>query len=198
MRRPATARTKCARRVAVFLAALFLAAPTPANAAESADPPPAFDLGNQFVIVKPLRPAPAVAIRGPTGAPVDLARYRGKVLLVNFWATWCPACVEELPALSRLQAALGGDAFAVVLVSVDRDGARAALPYLRHLGITNLRTHYDPDRALGKALGLYGFPMSYVIDRDGRVAGYVAGPAHWDAPGGRALIRFFIAGNTPS
>lgn len=176
-----------------ILAAAFLTWIGNSSAAEVPDPPPAPDLGNQFIQVKPLRPAPAVAIRGPDGAPAELGQYRGKVLLVNFWATWCPACIEELPALSRLQAALGDEAFSVVLISVDRGGPRTVLPYLKRLGIANLRSHYDPDRALGKALGLYGFPMTYIVDRSGRVAGYVAGEARWDAPGARALIRHFIA-----
>ncbi len=81
---------------------------------------------HQFTLLRPVRTVPPVSLMRVNGSAIDFASLRGKVVLVNFWATWCPACRSELPALERLQIAMGGAGFEVVAISVDRDGAAAS------------------------------------------------------------------------
>ncbi len=149
-----------------------------------------------FTYTEPSRPVPEVAFVDQAGAAVSLSDFRGGVVLVNFWATWCAPCIREMPALDRLQAALGGDRFTVLLVSIDRDGAKVA-PFLERLGLTRLSTHLDPKRKLSRALAVAGLPTSILIDRTGREVGRVQGPAEWDTPEAHELIRHFMTAPGP-
>ena len=97
-----------------------------------------------------------------------------------------------MPALDRLQAALGGNKFQVVSVSVDAGGAGDVLPYLERLGIRDLPVYLDPAGRTALALGVReGMPWSFLIDHRGRVMGYMMGTADWDSEKGRALIRYY-------
>ena len=99
--------------------------------ARASDQPPEFaGVMGQFTLLKPAKKAPFREILDRNGMPIDLARFRGKVILLNFWATWCGPCRVEMPSLNRLQAALGGKRFEVVALSVDRHGAARVLPFL--------------------------------------------------------------------
>ncbi len=149
-----------------------------------------------FTYTEPSRPVPPTPFVDQAGAAVSLSDFRGGVVLVNFWATWCAPCIREMPALDRLQAALGGDRFTVLLVSIDRDGAKVA-PFLERLGLTQLRTHLDPKRKLSRALAVVGLPTSILIDRTGLEVGRVQGPAEWDTPEAHELIRHFMTAPGP-
>ena len=127
------------------------------------------------------------------GKPMSLADFRGRVVLVNFWATWCGPCVAEMPALDRLQAELGGQDFTVITLSEDRNPALIAPFYATH-GLEHLKRYHDPSGALSRAFGIRGLPTSVVIDRQGREVGRLEGPAEWDSPQAKALIRHFIGG----
>ncbi len=144
-----------------------------------------------FTYTEPPRPVPRTPFVDEAGAAASLSDFRGGAVLVNFWATWCAPCIREMPALDRLQAALGGDRFTVLLVSIDRDGAKVA-PFLERLGLTRLRTHLDPKRKLAQAMAVVGLPTSILIDPTGREVGRVQGPAEWDTPEARELIRHFM------
>ena len=123
------------------------------------------------------------------GASRSLAEWRGRVVLVNLWATWCAPCVEEMPALDRIAARLGGPDFDVVAISVDRQGAAVVAPFLGKLGLTRLATYLDPSNAAVRVLGAPGLPVSVVLDREGRELGRVLGAAEWDSPAFEALLR---------
>jgi thiol-disulfide isomerase/thioredoxin len=123
------------------------------------------------------------------GAARSLAEWRGRVVLVNLWATWCAPCVEEMPALDRIAARLGGPDFDVVAISVDRQGAAVVAPFLGKLGLTRLATYLDPSNAAVRVLGAPGLPVSVVLDREGRELGRVLGAAEWDSPAFEALLR---------
>jgi thiol-disulfide isomerase/thioredoxin len=138
------------------------------------------------------KPAPSTAFLDPDGRPIKLDAYRGRLLLVNLWATWCAPCVKELPSLDRLQAALGGDRFQVLLVSVDRKGLEVAEPFLKKLGIEHLRTSADPKSELARAFGTGGLPTSILIDADGRIVGQMLGDAEWDSQAAKALILHYL------
>ncbi len=123
------------------------------------------------------------------GAARSLADWRGRVVLVNVWATWCAPCVEEMPALDRIAARLGGAEFDVVAISVDRQGASVVLPFLGKLGLSRLEPYLDPSNAAVRVLGAPGLPVSVVLDREGRELGRVLGAAEWDSPAFEALLR---------
>ncbi len=135
------------------------------------------------------------------GGVRTLRHFRGKTVLVNFWATWCPPCLAEMPSLDRLQKALGGDRFTVLAISIDRLGLDAVLPFYRRMGIENLEIYLDPDQRTGYldsakagqgAFALYALPISYLIDRQGRALGYFPGGAAWDSPQALDFLGHFI------
>lgn len=159
----------------------------------STSAPPAFRGG--FAAYEPLEtpaPAPEVEFLDANGEPIKLDALQGRVVLLNFWATWCAPCVKELPALEDLHKALAGEDFTVLLVSVDRKGAEVTAPFLADLGITALDTAIDARSELARAFGAAGLPTTYVIDRDGRVRGRLQGDADWASGAAKRLIQHYI------
>ncbi len=125
---------------------------------------------------------------------MTLRQFRGRIVLLNVWATWCPTCRRELPTLDRLQKKLGGKDFEVVALSIDRDGDEAIAPFFKEVGIKNLLVYFE---RRGTVLGKYvivGLPTTLVIDREGREIGRMTGPADWDTPQVVALLRNIIGG----
>jgi peroxiredoxin len=111
---------------------------------------------------------------------VSLNQYRGQVVLVNFWATWCPPCVEELPSLMTLQERMKGRGLVVVGVSIDVDGDA----YHRFLKLHNINfvTVRDPEQKVAGMYGTSGWPETYIIDRQGVLRRKFVGPVDWNAP----------------
>ena len=183
--------------VFLFIAGFLHTAPAgPAvsrTAAPATAPPPfAGEMAN-LTVIDPRVPAPAVPFGDGNGGDLTLADWRGRVVLLNFWATWCGPCVREMPALDRLEAALGGPGFLVAAVSVDRQGAAVVLPWLERRGIDNLRPFLDSRSTLMGAMAVRGLPTTWIIDRSGRIAAMLEGAAEWDGPPARALIDFYLA-----
>jgi len=141
------------------------------------------------------KPAPDLRWRGPEGTETSLAAYRGKVVLMNLWATWCAPCIKELPSLERLQAKLQKEPFALVALSIDRNepGAEKARAMLKRLHLDALAFHHDGEGRVFRALGVEVMPTTVVFDSAGREVGRLKGPAEWDAPEAEALVRSFIA-----
>ena len=132
----------------------------------------------------------------PDGVVEIPSAFAGKVVLLNFWATWCPPCVEEMPSLDRLQAALGGAHFEVVALSMDEGGIEAVERFFKKQGIEHLGIYLDEEARAGKAFEHYRvgvLPTSLLLLPDGRTVGTLGGPAQWDSPEAKALIEFFIA-----
>jgi len=117
-----------------------------------------------------------------TGAPRSLADFRGRVILLNLWATWCVPCREEMPALDRLQAALGGPGFEVVALAIDQGGIAAVRRFYTELKLGALRIYLDQNGDALNKLGGLGIPLTILVDRDGRELWRVVGPREWDAP----------------
>lgn len=134
--------------------------------------------------ITPLRPPaalPPLVFRMLDGSAVPLAAYAGQPIVLNFWATWCAPCVAELPELDRL-AASGG--FAVLVVSADRGGAGVVRPFVAAHGVKHAIVLLDPGSEGVHALGVAGFPTTFVIGADQRMRGVLQGPAKWgDAAG---------------
>lgn len=136
---------------------------------------------------------PALNITDKDGNAVDLARFKGKALLINLWATWCAPCVREMPALDRLQADMGTDKFQVVAISVDRAGVNEVGPFFEKAGIKHLPIYLDQKMTSMRAFPLKeGLPLSILVDGDGREVGRLAGAAHWDGAEAKALIGWAI------
>jgi thiol-disulfide isomerase/thioredoxin len=138
------------------------------------------------------RPVPeGVVFQDAEGRETGLASFRGRGLVVNFWATWCPPCVAEMPALDRARAALAGDEIEVLPLSSDRGGRAQVDPFYARTGLKHLGVWLDPRGAAGRAFGIRGLPTTILIDRDGREVGRIEGPAEWDSPEAQALVRHY-------
>ncbi|MBI3506341.1 MAG: TlpA family protein disulfide reductase [Proteobacteria bacterium] len=132
--------------------------------------------------------APEIAFRDAGGRELTLADFRGRVLAVNFWATWCAPCVEEMPALDRLHAAQSADQVEVVAISLDRGGLRQVAPFFTTHDL-HLPVYLDPVGASARAFSVRGLPTTVVIDPDGREFGRLEGAAAWDSPAARKMLR---------
>lgn len=155
--------------------------------------PPLNGWMEQFTPNETPKPVPETGFLDEAEKPLTLADFKGRVILVNFWATWCAPCVRELPSLDRLQGDMGGKDFAVVAVSIDRGGVRTAEPFLRtKLRLDRLGLYVDKRMELARALGVKGMPTSFLIDRGGNVRGSLTGIAEWDEKDAKALIRYYL------
>lgn len=125
---------------------------------------------------------PEIQFQDGSGRARTLAEFRGKVVLLNLWATWCAPCREEMPSLDRLQTRLGGPDFEVVALSIDQQGVPAVRKFYDELGIKALQLYNDPSAQAGFKLATRGLPTTLIIDRTGREVGRRVGPAEWDAP----------------
>jgi thiol-disulfide isomerase/thioredoxin len=127
------------------------------------------------------------------GVTKSLSDWRGKVVLLNIWATWCVPCRDEMPMLDRLEAELGGKDFQVVAVNTDRGGGDKPKAFLAETGATHLALYTDPSGKLFSKIKAVGMPTTLLIDREGREIGRLVGPADWNSPEAQALIRAAIA-----
>lgn len=138
--------------------------------------------GSLQAFVEQPRPLPELQFTGVEGAAMTLSSFRGKVVLLNVWATWCVPCRKEMPTLDRLQAQLGGDDFSVVTLSIDREGAAEVGEFYREIGAEHLSVYLDSSGKVGRDLNVIGLPTTLLINREGRELGRVIGPAEWDSP----------------
>ncbi len=132
---------------------------------------------------------PDLVFTTETGGQRALAEYRGQAVVLNFWATWCGPCVQEMPSLQALARSLAGSGIVVLAVSADRAGAASVRPFLDAHGITSLPVLLDPDSNGVHALGLSAFPTTLLVDRDGRERGRLEGSANWGSAAAMALVR---------
>jgi thiol-disulfide isomerase/thioredoxin len=128
---------------------------------------------------KPAKAAPAVSFTDASGARHSLASYKGHYVLLNMWATWCAPCVAELPALTKLKAAVPG--VQVLAVNMDRGQVDAA-GFLKSHNAASLGSLRDTDITLMRSFGAFGLPTTVLIDPKGNIVGRAEGPATWDSP----------------
>jgi thiol-disulfide isomerase/thioredoxin len=146
-----------------------------------------------FLIHPAPKPLPDLQFQDGAGKPLKLSDWKGRVALVNLWATWCAPCRKEMPDLSRLEKELGSDQFEVVAISVDRKGAEASSAFLKETGADNLKLYVEPTTKIVNDLQSAGLPATLLIDRQGRELGRILGPADWASPEAQALITAALA-----
>ena len=128
------------------------------------------------------------AVRLPSGAAAKIEDYRGKVVLLNIWATWCPPCRVEMPSMEHLHRTLAGTDFRLVAVSVDEEDSTVVDKFVKDLGLTFEILH-NRDGSIRRIYQTTGVPESFVIDRDGVIVKKVIGAADWASPVNEDLIR---------
>ena len=146
---------------------------------------------DQFGVARPRtsKPAPDFELKDIHGQPISLEQFKGKPILLNFWATWCGPCREELPSMQRMhEASKKSGEFHVVAISIDRSNMKKVSRYAENLNLT-FPILLDPDRETRKAYFIRGLPTSYLIDADGKLRGFVSGARNWDNPASLKLMQ---------
>jgi thiol-disulfide isomerase/thioredoxin len=123
------------------------------------------------------------------GATKDISNWKGKVVLLNLWATWCAPCRKEMPELAKLQKLMGSPEFEVVALSEDLKGADASAAFLKESGAENLALYTDQKATALAAVQSVGLPTTLLIDRSGKEVGRLLGPADWASPEAQALVK---------
>jgi thiol-disulfide isomerase/thioredoxin len=182
-----------------FLVALLIKG---AESGMEASPPQAesrAEFSNAGKLIRRLEPQPVpdLAFNDAGGRLHRLSEWRGKVVLLNLWATWCAPCRAEMPSLDRLQAKLGSDTFTVLAISQDQTGAEKPASFFAKQGLTHLAMYHDSTAAALGALKASGLPLSVILDRQGLEIARQLGPAEWDTPAITAEIGRIASGQAP-
>ncbi|MFT4150329.1 MAG: TlpA disulfide reductase family protein [Paracoccaceae bacterium] len=135
---------------------------------------------------------PEAALLDGDDAPRALGEYRGRWVVLNFWATWCAPCRKEMPSLDRLQAALPG--VAVVPVATGRNPVDGIHRFYDEAGVTNLPVLRDPTSAFGRQMGVLALPVTVIVDPEGREVARLIGDADWDSPSALAVLKALTKG----
>ncbi|MGH1355994.1 MAG: TlpA family protein disulfide reductase [Thalassovita sp.] len=126
------------------------------------------------------------------GTEMTLATYQGKTVLLNFWATWCAPCREEMPSLAALQDEFGGEDFDVVTIATGRNPPPAMKKFFDEINVTNLPLHRDPKQALARKMAVLGLPVTVILNAEGQEIGRLLGDADWHSQEARALIAALL------
>lgn len=135
-------------------------------------------------------PIALVDFTNATGKPVNFEQYKGKVVIVNLWATWCPPCVRELPALHRLTQTLNVDQFVLLPISIDADTAMVK-PFLAEIGLSAFNSYFDPQQDLRDVFPLDTIPATFILNEQGELVAYVRSYVDWDDKNAVAFLTQF-------
>lgn len=130
--------------------------------------------------VQEKKPVPDITVVSLKNEPLLLSSLKGKVVMLNFWATWCPPCREEIPSMMKLNKAMAGKPFQMLAVSIDEGGVPDVEAYFKSSGYS-LPAYLDQGGAAQKAYGVTGVPETFVIDKNGVLVKKVIGPLAWDS-----------------
>ena len=137
---------------------------------------------------------PEVAFTDMDGAGMTLAAFEGQYVLLNFWATWCAPCREEMPSLDALQRELGGESFAVVTVASGRNPIPAIRRFFEEEGVTDLPVYLDPRQGMSRQMSVFGLPTTVLLDPEGREIGRLRGDADWASEEAIGLLTALMNG----
>ena len=132
-------------------------------------------------------PAPDFTLPGLNGELIRLSDFKGNVILVNVWATWCPPCVYEMPSMEKLHQQFKSENFKILAVSIDSPGAKAVAPFMKKHNLT-FEALIDPAGTIQTAYGINAIPQSFIIDKQGNIIKKIIGPIDWATP---EIFRFF-------
>ncbi|MCB2127493.1 MAG: TlpA family protein disulfide reductase [Rhodobacteraceae bacterium] len=138
-------------------------------------------------------PVPDVGLTDMDGAERRLADWHGKIVVLNFWAVWCAPCRKELPTLEALNRAAGGEDMAVVTVAVGRNPPAAITKFLEEGQVADLPVLLDPAQSLAGQMGVFGLPVSVILDREGREIARMTGEADWNSESARSIVAALVA-----
>ncbi|MBA2485590.1 MAG: TlpA family protein disulfide reductase [Nitrospira sp.] len=175
-------------------AAMMFGGLIPADAREAAS----LQTGSPGVVVDRIpqvdEEAPNFLLKDSEGFNVALDQFRGKVVLLNFWATWCGPCKIEMPAMERLYRSFSRKEFEILAVSTDAQGAVVTRPFQQEAGFTFPVLH-DADFRIGLRYGARQLPMTFLIDRQGIIRNRIPGARDWNTPAGKRLIESLLQGS---
>ena len=182
---------------------LYMALALGANAAVAADQAQLEALREdslkRLVVHSEPRETSATAFELADGAgTASLEDYKGKVVLLNFWATWCAPCRKEMPQLAELQEEFGGENFEVLTIATGRNTPAGIKKFFDEAGITNLPRHQDPKQALARQMAVIGLPVTVILDRQGQEVARLLGDAEWNSDSAKAIIAAMIASGKES
>ena len=140
-----------------------------------------------YSLLKTGLPAPDFTFPGLNGKMVSLSDYRGHIVLVNIWATWCPPCVDEMPSMEKLYQELKGEKFEILAVSIDSLGTKAVAPFMKKYSLS-FPALMDPDGTIQTLYQTTGVPESFIVDQDGLLIEKIIGPRDWAKP---EIVGFF-------
>lgn len=146
-----------------------------------------------FVMHSAPKPVATISFTDGQGQARSLSDFKDKVVVLNIWATWCVPCRKEMPALDRLQAALGGPDFEVLPLSIDRGGLDIVSKFYAEIGVSHLAKYIDTSGRIVRGLDAVGIPTTLIVDRVGNEVARVIGPAEWDAPEIVELMKSVMA-----
>jgi thiol-disulfide isomerase/thioredoxin len=153
-------------------------------------------VGDYFPFDTP-QDTPSIRFGGRDNQVHDLTELTGKVVLLNFWATWCAPCLAELPDLDNLQRYFRGQDFVVLALCEDARNVATIETYFAHRGVEALGKFMDPTGEALRAYAVPAVPTSFIIDRLGKLRGILPGSAPWDSPEGRELVTYYLRKQTP-
>ena len=133
-----------------------------------------------------------IAFTDTTGTGMTLSNFKGKTVLVNFWATWCAPCRKEMPMLSELQTEFAGDDFEVVTIATGRNSLPGIRKFFEDVGVENLPIYLDPKSALGRDMGVLGLPITIILNPEGQEIARMRGDAEWNGESAKSVIRALI------
>jgi len=145
-----------------------------------------------FLMHKTRKEMPKLEFKNEQGKELTLENWKGRVVLLNLWATWCAPCRKEMPHLANLQKQLGGDDFEVVAISIDRKGVEASKKFLSEVNASALKLYMDRTTVVLRKVKARGLPVTVLIDRQGREVGRLLGPAVWDGVDAVRLVKTAI------
>ncbi len=145
-----------------------------------------------YEVFDPPREMPEIAFVDRKGRPLGLDHFRGQVVLLNLWATWCAPCVREMPELDRLAQLRGGENFTVIALSLDRKGVPQVERFFERRDIVYLDIYVDQDMKSFRAFPAPVLPSTFVIGPDGRVLGGLTGAADWSSDDALALVDYYL------
>lgn len=163
-----------------------------------AQKPPLNGEMSDFEIFEQKKQPPAVEFTDANGEKIKFEDFQGKVILLNFWATWCPPCIDEMPSLDALQQQLSEEGLSVVTLSFDRLGPKRIQDFFNRYKLENLKVYMDDQNIISKTLGAYSLPATFIIDKSGNIVGKYTGPADWASDDAKSLLRYYLKQEGPA